>query len=51
LQQARGLNYVFIRHDLSVIRAIADEIAVMKAAMGPRNRLPGARAGLYKGAY
>ena len=30
LQKAHGLNYVFISHDLAVIRAVADEIAVMK---------------------
>jgi len=31
LQAAHGLTYVFISHDLAVIRAIADEIAVMQA--------------------
>src|SRR6516165_9461919 len=30
LQAAHGLTYVFISHDLAVIRAVADEIAVMK---------------------
>jgi ABC-type microcin C transport system duplicated ATPase subunit YejF len=30
LQEAHGLTYVFISHDLAVIRAVADEIAVMK---------------------
>lgn len=30
LQDAQGLTYVFISHDLAVIRAVADEIAVMK---------------------
>jgi ABC-type microcin C transport system duplicated ATPase subunit YejF len=30
LQQAHGLAYVFISHDLAIIRAVADEIAVMK---------------------
>jgi len=30
LQDAHGLTYVFISHDLAVIRAVADEIAVMK---------------------
>jgi ABC-type microcin C transport system duplicated ATPase subunit YejF len=30
LQEAHGLTYVFISHDLTVIRAVADEIAVMK---------------------
>jgi len=28
--EAHGLAYVFISHDLAVIRAVADEIAVMK---------------------
>ncbi|HEY4849041.1 MAG TPA: dipeptide ABC transporter ATP-binding protein [Methylocella sp.] len=30
LQEAHGLTYVFISHDLAVIRAMTDEIAVMK---------------------
>ncbi|MDQ6868018.1 MAG: dipeptide ABC transporter ATP-binding protein [Pseudomonadota bacterium] len=30
LQEAHGLTYVFISHDLAVIRAVANEIAVMK---------------------
>jgi ABC-type microcin C transport system duplicated ATPase subunit YejF len=30
LQEAHGLTYVFISHDLAVVRAVADEIAVMK---------------------
>jgi ABC-type microcin C transport system duplicated ATPase subunit YejF len=30
LQEAHGLTYVFISHDLAVIRAVSDEIAVMK---------------------
>jgi ABC-type microcin C transport system duplicated ATPase subunit YejF len=30
LQESHGLTYVFISHDLAVIRAMADEIAVMK---------------------
>jgi ABC-type microcin C transport system duplicated ATPase subunit YejF len=30
LQDVYGLTYVFISHDLAVIRAVADEIAVMK---------------------
>jgi ABC-type microcin C transport system duplicated ATPase subunit YejF len=30
LQKAHGLAYVFISHDVAVIRAIADEIAVMR---------------------
>jgi len=31
LQQRRGLTYVFISHDLSVVRFMADDIAVMQA--------------------
>ncbi len=31
LQTARGLSYLFISHDLAVIRAMADRIMVMKA--------------------
>ncbi|WOJ90336.1 dipeptide ABC transporter ATP-binding protein [Methylocapsa polymorpha] len=30
LQEAHDLSYVFISHDLAVVRALADEIAVMK---------------------
>jgi ABC-type microcin C transport system duplicated ATPase subunit YejF len=30
LQNDHGLSYIFISHDLSVVRAMADEIAVMK---------------------
>ncbi len=30
LQDAHGLTYVYISHDLAVIRAVADEIAVMR---------------------
>jgi oligopeptide transport system ATP-binding protein len=30
LQDARGLTYLFISHDLAVVRAMADEIVVMK---------------------
>jgi ABC-type microcin C transport system duplicated ATPase subunit YejF len=30
LQDAHGVTYVFISHDLAVIRAVSDEIAVMK---------------------
>ena len=31
LQNAHGLAYVFISHDLAVVRALADEIMVMKS--------------------
>jgi oligopeptide transport system ATP-binding protein len=31
LQKAHGLAYVFISHDLAVVRALADEIMVMKS--------------------
>jgi len=30
LQKEQGLSYLFITHDLSIIRTIADEVAVMK---------------------
>jgi peptide/nickel transport system ATP-binding protein len=30
LQQEQGLSYLFITHDLSIIRTIADEVAVMR---------------------
>jgi len=30
LQEERGLSYLFITHDLSIIRTVADEVAVMK---------------------
>jgi oligopeptide transport system ATP-binding protein len=30
LQKAHGLAYVFISHDLAVVRALSDEIMVMK---------------------
>lgn len=30
LQEEQGLSYLFITHDLSIIRTIADEVAVMK---------------------
>jgi ABC-type microcin C transport system duplicated ATPase subunit YejF len=43
LQDAHGLTYVFISHDLAVIRAVADEIAVMKDGriieQGPANEI------------
>jgi ABC-type microcin C transport system duplicated ATPase subunit YejF len=31
LQDAHGLSYIFITHDLAVVRAMADEILVMKS--------------------
>jgi microcin C transport system ATP-binding protein len=30
LQQRRGLSYIFISHDLRVVRALADQLLVMK---------------------
>ena len=30
LQEERGLSYLFITHDLSIIPMVADEVAVMK---------------------
>ena len=30
LQQERGLSYLFVSHDLSLVRVVADEIAVMR---------------------
>jgi microcin C transport system ATP-binding protein len=31
LQRRHGLTYIFISHDLRVVRALADEILVMRA--------------------
>ena len=31
LQRAHGLAYIFISHDLAVVRALSDEIMVMKS--------------------
>ena len=31
LQQKRGLTYLFISHDLSVVKFMSDEVAVMQA--------------------
>ncbi|MGH6853626.1 MAG: ATP-binding cassette domain-containing protein, partial [Methylocella sp.] len=43
LQESHGLTYVLISHDLAVIRAVADEIAVMKdgriVEQGPANEI------------
>jgi microcin C transport system ATP-binding protein len=43
LQQRYGITYLFVSHDLRVIRAMADEVAVMQngkiVEAGPANEL------------
>ena len=40
LQRERGLAYLFISHDLAVIRYLADEIAVMYLGKSSRSAPP-----------
>ena len=52
LQAAHGLSYLFISHDLAVVRAVADYIMVMKSGRvveeGPTEAIfDQARTGLY----
>ena len=55
LQERLGLTYVFIAHDLSVVRQVSDRIAVMYLGSivelgADRRGLPRARPSLYPGA-
>ena len=44
LQKRRGLAYLFISHDLKVVRALATDIIVMRQRQGGRKRPGGARS-------
>ncbi|NQX12400.1 ABC transporter ATP-binding protein [Microbacteriaceae bacterium VKM Ac-2855] len=51
LQKAHGLSYLFIAHDLSVVRYLSDRVAVMNAGrfveLGTRDQVFGAPAHAY----
>ena len=55
LKQSMGMSYLFVSHDLNVVRLLCDRVIVMRAGriveQGPSERVLGRSAGcLYKGA-